>query len=357
MSTDLFLAGFRNNPDFLLQNLNFQSKLGLLARINESAYRTASFLDQRVFTKETQGVWFPLDTLYEVTATVSEPSTPYYIAHVGHCGSTLISRLLAELPGNLPVREPIVLLALAMTRRELDQPTSWIDRVQWQRYYDLAVHSVSRTYRADEHAIIKLTSTAGNLLEPMLTPKPSAPRILLIYINLESLLAAMLRTPDMRDSLHADSPAWIMDFCRLTERTDIRLSELDDAQQVVIKWLVLMLLFTRALATNPAQVRLLDFDDFLKNPAQELSAIARHFQLSANSTEIEKLTSGPLMHSYSKIPAQPFNPGQRDQELREARSRFRDEIRSGLRWAETLCNETPALESARRYLPDGNPKP
>lgn len=357
MSTDAFLAGFRDNPDFLLQNLNFQSKLGLVVRINKAAYRAASFLDQRVFTKETQGVWFPLDTLYEATAAASKLPAPYYIVHVGHCGSTLISRLLAELTGNLPVREPIALLALAMTRRELDQPTSWIDRIQWQRYYDLVTRALSRTYHPGERVLVKLTSTAGNLLELMLAPGQPAPQILLMHIRLEPLLAIMLRTPDMRDSLRADSPAWIMDFRRLTGRTDVRLSKLDDAQQVVIKWLVLMLLFTRALTTKPAQVSLLDFDDFLKNPARELSAIARHFHLTATNSEIGKLTNGPLMHSYSKIPAQPFNPGQRNQELREARSRFPDEIQNGLRWAETLCRETPVLECVRRYLQNGNPKP
>lgn len=349
MNTHPLLAGLRQNPDCLLQNLDLVNKRGLVVRVSEKLYREASFLDDRMFTPNMEGNWFTLDAIAENLGGLAVP-TSHYIFQVGHCGSTLISRLLAELPGNLPVREPIALLALAMVRRELGRPSSWVGKEQWQRYFDMTTRVLARTYRPGEHTLIKATSTAGNLLETLPVKGSDAPQLLLIYMSLESLLAVMLRTPDMRASVHADSPHWIADFCRLTGRDDIQLSELDDAQQIAVKWLTLMLLFTRATQAAPERGHLLNFDDFLKNPANELAGIAAHFRLNASTGQIGKLVTGPLMHSYSKIPSQAFNPNQREQELRESRQRFRDEIQSGLHWAERLCCETPALEPVSRHL-------
>jgi hypothetical protein len=351
MNLHPLLAGLRISPDCMLQNLDLVNKRGLVLRVNEAVYREASFLDDRMFKPNMEGYWFPLDAVMETVNGLSVPA-PYYIFQVGHCGSTLISRLLAELPGNLPLREPMSLLALAMTRRELGRPSCWLSGPQWQRYFKLSTQALARTYHSDEHAVIKVTSTAGNLLEALFSESGSASKMLLMYINLESFLAVMLRTPSLRDSLRGDSPAWVGDFCRLTSRNDVPLAELSDAQQAAVKWLTLMLLFTRALNAAPAQVRLLNFDDFLNSPAEKLNDVAAHFQLECSAGQIGKLAAGPLMRSYSKMPAQSFNTSQRQQELREAHQRFREEIQAGLHWAEKLCREVPALEAATGYFPD-----
>ena len=352
MNTHPLLAGLRHSPDCMLQNLDLVSKRALVLRVSEELYREASFLDDRMFSPNMEGYWFPLDTVLESLKDLAAP-VPHYIFQVGHCGSTLISRLLAELPGNLPVREPMSLLTLAMARRDLAQPSSWVSEARWQQYFELATRVLARTYHPGDRSVIKVTSAAGNLLEAVSLEAVKVPQMLLMYISLESLLAVMLRTPSLRDSIHAYSPTWITDLCRLTSLSNIQLSELNDAQQITVKWLTLMLLFTRAASGAPAQTRLLNFDDFLKNPVGQLSAIAEHFRLKAPVGQIEKLISSQLMHSYSKVPKQTFNPGQREQELREARQRFHDEIQTGLRWAEKLCREIPALGPVTRYLHNG----
>ncbi|MDE2070334.1 MAG: hypothetical protein KGJ04_03585 [Gammaproteobacteria bacterium] len=353
MSTHPLLTSLRNGPDCMLQNLDLVNKRGLVLRVNEKLYRDASFLDDRMFTPQMEGYWFPLDTLVESLDGLAPPS-PHFIFQVGHCGSTLISRLLAELPGNLPVREPMSLLTLAMTRRELGRPSSWVSKAQWQQYFELATRALARSYRPSDRAVIKVTSTAGNLLEALPSNPQKSPQMLLLYIRLETLLAVMLRSAGLRDSIHANSPAWITDFCRLTGRNDLRLAELDDAQQIVIKWLALMLLFSRTVTAVPEQAQLLDFDGFLKSPAEKLTGIANHFRLTVSPEQIATLTSGPLMRSYSKIPAQAFNSDQRDRELRDARRQFHDEIQSGLRWAEKLCRENPTLEATAAHLSSGS---
>lgn len=351
MNTHPLLAGLRRSPDCMLQNLDLVSKRALVLRVSEKLYREASFLDDRMFSPNMEGYWFPLDEVLDTLNDLSAP-VPHYIFQVGHCGSTLISRLLAELPGNMPVREPMSLLTLAMARRELGRPSSWVSEARWQQCFELATRALARTYRPGDRSVIKITSAAGNLLEAVALNAANVPQILLLYISLESLLAVMLRTSSLRDSVHAYSPAWVTDFCRLTGRNNIQLSELNDAQQITVKWLTLMLLFSRATATAPSHVYLLNFDDFLKSPVEKLVGIADHFYLKSSADQIEKLVNGPLMRSYSKIPTQTFNPGQREQELHKARQQFHDEIQAGLRWTEKICREIPSLEAAAGCLRD-----
>ncbi|MGH8321692.1 MAG: hypothetical protein ACRESX_05600 [Gammaproteobacteria bacterium] len=353
MNTHSFLAGLRDNPDFLLQNLDFQKRRGLVVKINESAYRQASFLDERVFSADTQGAWFPYETLLEVTTGLTIQKAPHFIFHIGHCGSTLISRLLGELPQTFSLREPIALLALAVIRREMDTDKAPLDMATWRRLFAMSLTSLSRTYHINDRPIIKLTSAAGNLLEPVLQAYAGS-KALLIYVDLETWLATMLRAEAARDNLHAYSGVWLKDFQRLVGRDEIQLQALDDTQQAVISWLTMMLTFQLAAAHYPGRIQWLNFDDFLLHTTEYLMSISELFGLQLSTQQSQELLSGPLMRSYSKITAQPFNADQRTQELQEARTRFHDEIKRGLRWAGDLCRDTPALGQTGRYLHNGD---
>ncbi len=349
MNTHPFLQGLRNNPDFLLQNFDLANRRALVVRVNETVYREASFLDDRLFNPQTEGFWLPLESVFQETNQLT-PAKPSCIFHVGHCGSTLISRLLAELPGCLPLREPMSLLTLAVARRELGRASSWLTTAQWGQLLQTAIGSLARTYRTSDRALIKVTSNAGNLLETVSTMLDGSSRILMLYISLESLLAAMLRTPDLRSSIHAFSPAWMTDFCRLSERNDICLADLDDAQQITMKWLTLLMLFIQTNSAYPERAQMLNFDDFLMKPEEHLLHTARFFELDCRPEKAQDLVNGPLMRTYSKIPTQNFDPLQRRSELQDARMKFQPEIRAGLKWAETLCRNTPVLAPVAAYL-------
>jgi hypothetical protein len=349
MNAHPFLQGLQSNPDYLLQNFDLAKRRALVVRVSETLYREASFLDDRIFTPQTEGFWLPLESVFQETSH-QPPGRPHYIFHVGHCGSTLISRLLAELPGCLPLREPMTLLTLAVARRELDRASSWVTSAQWDQLLQTAIGSLARTYRTTDTSMIKATSNAGNLLDAISNTLDGSSRILMLYINLESLLAAMLRTPDLRASIQAYSPMWMTDFCRLSGRNDIYLADLDDAQQITMKWLTVLMLFEQTQTAKPDQTRLLNFDEFLNKPEEHLLNTARFFELVCQPAKVQELVNGPLMRTYSKIPTQKFDPSQRRSELQDAGQKFQPEIRAGLKWAETLCRETPALAPVASYI-------
>ncbi|MDE2235377.1 MAG: hypothetical protein KGL13_00865 [Gammaproteobacteria bacterium] len=349
MNIHPLLAGLQINPDFLLQNLDFRERRGLVVKISESAYRQTAFLDERVLRADTQGAWFPLADLLQAATGTQIARPPHYIFHVGHCGSTLVSRLLGELPSVFSLREPIILLALAIMQRALDTPESPLDDAEWQRLLKMSLALLSRTYHKGDRPVIKLTSAAGNLLGSLLAESTDS-KALLMYVDLETYLATMLRAEATRENLRAYADTWLADFRRRTGGDNIGAQPMDEARQAVISWLAMLLAFSEATAHNPGRTLWMHFDTFLNAPASHLQQASQFFGLQAAPEAINQLASGPWMKRYAKDPQQQFDRQTRHQELAQARKHLQAEIHAALDWTESLCMDIPLLETALPYL-------
>lgn len=341
MNPETLLADLKRDPDVLFQDLDLVNRRGLLVRITEADYRRASFLDHRVLRPDTEGAWFPLARILKEAAGVGQPLPPHFIFHISHCGSTLVSRLLSELPGNLPVREPLPVLGLAMQRRELNRSAARITERAWDELFELSLRLLGRAYRPGERSFIKATSACANLLDPLAAKSPAS-RALLLYTDLETWLCTMLRDEVVRENGRFYAAAWLTDFTVMTGHTDIMLSELTDAEQFTLNWLTGMLHFEKARQATPERVLPCDFDAFLADPGAGLESAARFFGL--DSTRAREAAVGRLMHSYAKNPNQVYDGSKRLQELKEARERFGKEVETGLAFAARLSREHAMLE-------------
>jgi hypothetical protein len=349
MNSHPFLAGLRTNPDFLLQDIDFRERRGLVIKISETAYRKTAFLDERVFSADTQGAWFPLESLLQITAGLTITRSPHYISHIGHCGSTLISRLLGELPTIFSVREPVALLALAMVMREQDTTVTTLGIHEWKRLLSMSLSLLSRTYRSDDKPVIKLTSAAGNLLEPLLDAHAES-KALLLYVNLETYLTTMLRAEATRESVRVYSRAWLSDLRQQTGYAVLGKDPLDVGLQTAINWLAMLSTFSRATQRNPGRTLWMNFDVFLGAPAKHMRILNDFLGLKASVDTINSLFNGELMQLYAKDPRQSFDKHMRQRELAAARQHFETEIRTAMDWAESLCMDIPALEPVIPYL-------
>ena len=347
MSTEELLSGLTKSPDYFLHDLDFVNRRGLVVKFDEAVYRRAAFLDQRALKADTRGAWFPLDTIYSHAQGLKPAAPAHFIFHVSHCGSTMVSRLLAELPGCEPLREPLALLGLAVQRRELDRPLSRLDGPAWDRLFALVSTLLSRTYRPGERAVVKATSACVNLL-PALALHSSASRSLLLYTKLEPWLANMLKDEAVRENGRYYAPIWLADFHALTGRKDLRLAALKDAEQFALNWLTGMLLFERGRREAPERVQLCDFDAFLEEPASGLQSAGRFFGL--DTARAAEVATGPLMKSYAKNVDRSFDAEQRRHELQESRRLNAEELRTGMKFAERLYAELPALSPLGAYL-------
>lgn len=347
MNPESLLAGLKQNPDVLFQDLDLVNRRGLLVRITEADYRRASFLDHRVLKPDTEGAWFPLPRLLKEAPGLAQSLPPHFIFHVSHCGSTLVSRLVAELTGSQPVREPLPILALAMQRRELGRPTARISDRDWEQLFDLSLRLFGRVYRPGERGIIKVTSACANLLEPLAARSPAS-RAILLYTDLETWLCTMLRDESVRENGRYYAAAWLTDFAAMTGNAGLTLAELSDAEQFALNWVTGMLHFERARRGGPERVQLCDFEAFLADPGTGLESSAQFFGL--DGARARDVANGSLMHNYAKNPNQAYDGSKRRQELKEARERFGNEVDAGLAFAAKLCHEHAMLAPIAAHL-------
>ncbi len=117
------LATLAESPDWFCHQLDLEADRALLLRLEPAAIRAAAFLDERVLAGRSDGFRIPLATLRE-RAQACVGRAPHAIFHIGHCGSTLLARVLGELPGLRVLREPLPLRTLAALYEELPQATA-----------------------------------------------------------------------------------------------------------------------------------------------------------------------------------------------------------------------------------------
>src|SRR3954453_10083204 len=90
---------------WLAQALDPAAGQARLVAMDRETYRLSSFLDDRMLQQpvDAQIVAWP-----EIEAAMAAElrNDARWIFHIGHVGSTLVSRLLGEIPGVLAVREP-----------------------------------------------------------------------------------------------------------------------------------------------------------------------------------------------------------------------------------------------------------
>jgi hypothetical protein len=201
-----------------------------------------------------------------------------------------------------------------------------------------------------DRPVVKTTSACANIVDPVLERDPET-RSVLLYVDLETYLATMLRSEPTRESARANAPAWLGDLHVVTGRTTPRLHELADTQQVAVAWLGAMAFFTRAAAKYGDRVRLVNFEKFLMDPMAHIEKTANFLGFQADRQMIRTLAQGRLMSTYAKILEQPFNAQSRTMELQAARRHFATEIGAGVQWANEFAESSPALARIKPYLP------
>jgi hypothetical protein len=335
-----------SSPEWYLHKFDPTAERALLLHLDEATYRAASFLDERVEPEASEGYWFALQQLLGL-ASITSRHGPCFVFHIGHCGSTLLSRALAMDPQLLPLREPLTLRTLAVRLREntqapLDQHGAW------QLLNTLTLGALSRTFVPGQTPLVKATSTCNNLIRPLLTGQPQR-RAVLMYQPLETSLANLLGKPEPSADLRGFLPQRLRDWQRLGAETIEQPAQLSEAMMTAISWISSMADIASAAAELGQQVRLLNFDDLLDEPETTLGEVAPFLRPQADCNRI--IEAWPEISSrYSKLPGTPYSAEHRQQRLQRARKVFDGEIRQALDWARQQIDITPAFSNLAPFL-------
>lgn len=323
-----------DSPDWLCQQLDLLSEQALFVEVDAETCRRSMFLDQRLaVTAAPRQQAVPLWPMVRALAR-SEAMPVHWIFHMGHCGSTLISRLLEALqPGQLALREPLPLLTLVTLWRQLDDDLSVLDPARFAPLERSICALLARRYEPALPTQVKATSDCLPLAARLLALHTDS-RALGIELSLERYLQVMLRNPVRRSELMGHSQARLADLRLKVPASDLRIYRLSPGQLAAMSWLSLQLWLEAAVAEGALR---LNFDQFLARPADTLARVCNHLQFAADPSAIERVLASGISDRYAKDPGQPFDAEARQAQLAESARSNAEEIRAGIAWAESMA--------------------
>lgn len=316
-----------DDPQLLPFKLDPVGRRVLWLRLDDAQRREAAFLDDRAVPPQADGAWMPWSTLPAPGAQRSADA----IFHIGHCGSTLLSRLIDSWPDVQGLREPLPLRTLAEAWPVLDTPQSRIAPDEavpllqslWSRW--------SQPLPPRMRSVVKATSSCNGLIDTVL--RHTAARVLLMDMPLRPYLATLLKSPA---SVHDAASAAGERLRYLQSRgiaNDTALHRLSLPQQCAMGWLAEQCRFD-AMATGEHAARVLrvDFDALLGDPSATLRCVASHLQLDA--ARVPDALASPAWGRYSKAQAHGYGRDDRAHDLALAMQRHATDIAEGERWVD-----------------------
>ena len=314
-----------------------------LVGLTEADYAQASFLDARIRLPSAQTLPFA-QAEAEVSQMGLEESCQF-IFHIGHVGSTLLSRLLGRHSGVLALREPAILRTLAQIRAEPETfPRRWTDG-QFETHLSALLKLWSRTFRADQRAVVKATSFASELA-PEILARAYQPKAIFMFVSPRNYLATILGAENSPREAQMLAPLRAKRLSRRIGATAQNPGSMGEL--VAMSWASEMTALTAALPASRERILWLDFDRFLAAPQSTLAACFRHLGIAADDNQIAAILSGPDMRTYSKAQEYDYDAKLRSDVLAQAWAMQGAEIKRGLGWLEKMAAAHPLIMAATK---------
>lgn len=314
---------------WLAQALDPAAGLVRLIAMDRESYRAASFLDDRMLQQPVDAQVVPWPQVQ--SAMNGEFRTDArWIFHIGHVGSTLLSRLLGEIPRVLAIREPRFLRDIASMPEDLRQPR-----------FEPASKLMSRSFADDELACVKATSFVSEIAPELVA---AGERTLFMYAAPRNYIASILAGENSVKELRMLAP---VRAGRMAERVTGLAAHGTDAQLAAAAWACEMTSLESAADRMPDRsIAWLDFDRMLANVPNALARAAEHFSFAADEAQLTEIATGPLMTRYSKAMEYEYSPGLRHELIGEAEARHQGDIETALAMLRGAAEKSPLLARA-----------
>ena len=315
---------------WLAQAMDPAADVVRLIAMDRDAYRQASFLDDRMLQRPLTTQLVPVQTVMSAVALEARRDARW-IFHIGHVGSTLVARLLGELPNVLSVREPRLL-----------RDITTVAAAHRSAFTDAAQALFSRTFAPEETALVKATSFVSEIAAELV---PAGGGALFMYAAPRAYIASILAG---ENSLHEQRILAVSRGQRMAGRVQgLDSQQRSDAHLAAAAWACEMTSLEAAAAAMPdRQVAWLDFDRALDAMGSELARLAGFFGFAANDRHIDAVVRGPLMSRYSKALEYEYSPGLRRELLAQAARAHGREIDDALAMLGRAAEKSPLLASA-----------
>ncbi len=319
------LEELAQSPALYPMALDMQRDALLFLRINEADYRASSFLDERAHITDRREQWLPFFDVERALATPVTARPLHFIFHMGHVGSTLLSRLLDEAGEVLPLREPLPLRALAEAC-DMGLP-------DMGRRLEVLLRLWERGFAETQAVVLKATSTAERIAPRLLTMRPEA-RAVLLGVSAKSYLVTMFAAPNSAGDLNANGPERMHRLATMgvTVPRAQTLGEL-----AAMSWLAERVTQVRIERAFGARILAVDFDAMLNSLEETLQRVLAHFEIFRAPATVASMARSAVLSRYSKELDRPYSAGLRAEIQAEATQLYTKEIRAALDWLERIA--------------------
>jgi len=311
---------------WLVQALDPSQGAVRLIAMDRESYRAASFLDDRML-KDPVDAQIVSWTAIEEAVSDNMRSDARWIFHIGHVGSTLVSRLLGELGDVLAIREPRLLRDLALTPVDLRE-----------RYIVPAPRLMSRTFAETEVACVKATSFASEIAPELVS---AGERALLMFATPRNYIGSILAGENSLEEMRLLAGSRSQ---RLNSR-QIYLPSQNDVDLAAAAWACEITALEQAADRMvDREILWVNFDQMLGEMESALTNVANFFGF--DTRRAGGIASGPLMGRYSKAPEYEYGANLRRELIAEAGERFASDIERALAMLTSGAEKSPLLGRA-----------
>jgi hypothetical protein len=333
------------SPELFPYTLEPADDTVMFLRLNRSDYERSSFLDARLLTPQMSGRALPWPQVAAAIQAANLTERCGFIFHIGHVGSTLLSRLIGAHALAFSLREPVILRTFAQLGAAPEaQPRAWGHDGFGARLTG-CLKLLSRTFEKRQLAVVKATSFVSDLAASLMS-RASMPNAVMMYVPPESYFATILGGPNSRQEAKMLAPSRLLRLHKRIGAEAWRLTALSEGEVLALSWACEMSALAQAANDAGGRVFRLDFERFLLDPAPLLASALRHFGIEARPSEVRAIIEGPHMRRYSKSPEHAYDAELRRAVLNAARAAHGAEIRRGLAWLGRAAEQFPAVRDA-----------
>ncbi len=263
---------------------------------------------------------FPNDTL-------TQDHSPCFIFHTAFCGSTLLSRLLDDEDTTLVLREPFCLNQVAMQERLA------IDENSMQELLNTIFILLNRSWK-NQKIIIKADDYCNNLIS-MLFKRTMANKGLLLHSSVTRFITAVLKNDARKKWLQTALEVALTDAKKNPDYFPIPIKKKIDSLSEIAAyvWSIRTLQCIKILEQNPMHLKSLDFEVFVANSLEAVTACANHFELSLTQTQIQAQLNDETLNKHSKS-GKAFNLQTYRDDKKTIENKLKEEIDTAQEWIE-----------------------
>ena len=320
--------------------------------MSPETYRESPFLNHRIIVSDDFWARIPLDVLTELLkkksfSEIADGSTAShectrFIFHIGHVGSTLITKVLGSFDHVLALQEPLLLLWLTSYKVNLGKPESRISHDQYMDRLRIAITLLSKKFEETDDVVIKATSFTSVIADDILDQTEES-KAIFVYTALEPYMATLLKG-EGGDVVRA-APGRLKRLNSMVDGDGFILHKMSRGEIIAMTWVTEMLTLNQVAQSRANRVLWLDFDSYLADPSKHLPGLLKHLEIRHSNADLDRVLSSDIHSKYAKSTTpEDYCAEDRMKDIERVLRDSKDDIESGKRWIDSAASAIPQIQ-------------